>query len=293
VFKVRPYEARQEGCAAVQRHLWRAGFPCPEPLAGPVPLDGSVLPDGTAIAVQSGTAIAVNAETLIRGGAPYPPGDGPERAQAFATLLARFIASTPAPEQVPDLTPPPAWINWDHTFPGLWPPPDDRDFDLNTLSDTAWLDHLDRLGQAAHDRLTTTRAATPVIGHCDWESHNLDFHNGEPRAVHDWDSVVSAPETVIVGVAAAMWPAGIGCPGATLKQSHDFLDAYQQARGKSFTAEEIQETWAAGLWIRAFNAKKFSLDGFETLTPAEADERLRRAVGGDAPATVGCAAGGL
>jgi hypothetical protein len=260
VVKIRPAEARQAGCTAVQRHLYRVGFPCPEPLAGP--------------ALLSGTTFAVNAETLIRGGSPYPPGDGPDRARAFAGLLARFVSQAPVPDQVPDLARPPAWIHWDHSFPGLWPPPDDRDVDLNNLPETAWLD---RLGQAARDRLAATaRSAAPVIGHCDWESHNLDFRDGDPWAVHDWDSVVSAPETVIVGVAAAMWPADSRCAGASLDQSQDFLDAYQQARGRRYSAEQIQETWAAGLWIRAFNAKKFLLDGVSTLTQGEAEERLRR-----------------
>ncbi|MEY9894973.1 hypothetical protein ABIA31_008661 [Catenulispora sp. MAP5-51] len=77
-------------------------------------------------------------------------------------------------------------------------------------------------------------------------------------------------------MAAAMWPADGRCAGASLDQSQDFLDAYQQARGRRYSAEQIQETWAAGLWIRAFNAKKFLLDGLSTLTPVEAEERLRR-----------------
>ena len=258
--KIRPAEARQVGCAVVQRHLWRAGFPCPEPLVGPVSWDDA--------------SFAANAEALVLGGAPYPPGDGADRAQAFAELLARFIALAPSPDRVPDLRPPPAWIDWDHRFPGLWPPPDDRDADLNTLPETAWLD---RFGQAARERLATTRARAPVVGHCDWESHNLDFRDGRPVVVHDWDSVVAAPETVIVGVAAAMWPAGVGCAGASLGQTADFLDAYQRARGRTFSDDQRQETWAAGLWIRAFNAKKFLLDGFDTLTPTEARERLHRA----------------
>lgn len=78
-------------------------------------------------------------------------------------------------------------------------------------------------------------------------------------------------------MAAAMWPAGVGCAGASVEQSTDFLDAYQLARGQAFSAEEVRQTWAAGLWIRSFNAKKFILDGFETLTPEDAEERLRRA----------------
>lgn len=77
VVKIRTPERRQAGCAVVQRHLWQAGFPCPEPLAGPAPLN------------RAAPELAVNAETLVRGGAPYPPGDGPDRARAFAALLAR------------------------------------------------------------------------------------------------------------------------------------------------------------------------------------------------------------
>jgi hypothetical protein len=260
VVKVRPAEPRLAGCTAVQRYLWQAGFPCPEPLAGPLPL--------------STTGYAVNAESLIPDGAPYPPTEGPARAQAFAHLLARLIALAPAPDEAPDLAPPPAWIHWDHPYPGVWPPPDDRDVDLNRLPDTAWLDEL---GRAARNRPAGTCTAAPVIGHCDWESHNLEFRGGEPWAVHDWDSVVSAPETVIVGVAAAMWPAGLDSVGASIEQSEEFLDAYQHARGRSFSAQRIEEAWAAGAWIRAFNGKKFLLDGLDSLSLAEAGDRARRA----------------
>src|SRR5215510_6070466 len=38
VVKVRPPAARLQACVHVQRHLWDAGFPCPQPLAGPHPL---------------------------------------------------------------------------------------------------------------------------------------------------------------------------------------------------------------------------------------------------------------
>jgi hypothetical protein len=294
VIKVRPAAARYAGCTAVQRELWRAGFPCPEPLVGPLPLHPG----------EGGDGFAVNAEALITGGTPFDFGGGGDGgdgggdgnsddggsggggsddggsdrggdgAAAFAGLLARLISLAPKPADVPDLSPSPAWIAWDHGHRGVWPPPDDRDIDLNALPETAWLD---RLGAAARDRLAAAGTDAPVIGHCDWESHNLDFRDGEPFVVHDWDSVVAAPETVIVGVAAAMWPAGIGCVGASVQQTTDFLTGYQEARGRKLTAEEIEQTWAAGLWIRSFNAKKFLLDGFDTLSADEAEERRRRA----------------
>ena len=275
VVKVRPQAARYAACTAVQRHLWAAGFPCPEPLAGPLPL----LPEGAAEAAGS-AACCVNAESLVPGGEPYPAtadeSADTARAAAFAGLLARFVALAPSPADAGDLAPSPAWIDWDHAHPGLWPPPDDRDVDLNALSETAWIDEL---GHAARARLAGTRGAANVIGHGDWESHNLDFRDGRPVAVHDWDSVAAAPETVIVGVAAAMWPAGMDCVGASIGQSVVFLDAYQSARGRRFSPDEVAQCWAAGLWIRAFNAKKFLLDGLETLSPAQGAERLRRASG--------------
>lgn len=224
VVKVRPAAPRLVGCTEVQARLWEAGFPCPQPLAGPVPLGA--------------TGYAVNAESLVTGGAPYPAAEGSARVEAFAGLLARMMALAPAPHEVSDLAPPPAWIHWDHPYPGVWPPPDDRDVDLNQLPDTAWLDEL---GRAARARLATTHMAAPVIGHCDWESHNLEFREGEPWVVHDWDSVVCAAETVIVGAAAAMWPAGIDCVGASIEQSEQFLDAYQTARRHAFSRENASK----------------------------------------------------
>jgi hypothetical protein len=80
--------------------------------------------------------------------------------------------------------------------------------------------------------------------------------------VHDWDSVISQPETAIVGLAAAVWPAA-GAPGeaATVAQSADFIASYQQAAGRPWTGQEVQDAWAAGLWVRLFNAKKDAADG--------------------------------
>lgn len=106
-----------------------------------------------------GTSFAVNAETLVRDGSPYPPGEGSDRARAFAGLSARFITLAPRPDQVPDLASPPAWINWDHAFAERWPPPDNRDIDMNNLPESGWLG---RFGISARGRLVTTRATAPV-----------------------------------------------------------------------------------------------------------------------------------
>lgn len=80
--------------------------------------------------------------------------------------------------------------------------------------------------------------------------------------MHDWDSVIAQPETAIVGLAAAVWPAA-GAPGgaATVAQSAKFIASYQQAAGRQWARQEVHDAWAAGLWVRLFNAKKDAADG--------------------------------
>jgi hypothetical protein len=101
-----------------------------------------------------------------------------------------------------------------------------------------------------------------VVGHADWESQNIRWRGDRPLAVHDWDSAVAQPEPVVAGLAAAVWPAD-GTPdrAATLQQTEQFVAAHEQARGRPWTPAERQACWAAGLWVRAFSAKKERLSG--------------------------------
>jgi hypothetical protein len=240
VVKARPPSPRLRGCVAAQAALAAAGFPCPRPLAGPATLG----------------ALAATAEELVPGGHLLPP--GPDAAARFASLLAELVRLAPDPAALPTLRPSPPWAAWDHDHPGLWPPPDDRDGDLNDHPGPAWLD---RVAARVRDRLAGLRLA-PVVGHADWESQNLRWDGVRPLAVHDWDSAVAQPEAVVAGLAAAVWPAA-GDPGqaATVEQTGQFLAAYEHARGRPWTAGERQACWAAGLWVRAFNAKKQRMAG--------------------------------
>jgi len=239
VIKARPPGPRIAGCTAVQEHLARAGFPCPEPLAAPVEAGG----------------LTVTAETLVAGGSQLPADGG---AAPFAALLSRLIGSAPGPADVPSLAPSPPWAGWDHPGSRLWPDRDDRGRDLNGAPGPAWVD--DAAGRV-RERLGTS-AAPARVGHGDWESQNIRWSGGRPLCVHDWDSVIAQPETAIVGLAAAVWPAA-GAPGeaATVAQSAEFIAGYQQAAGRQWTAQEVRDAWAAGLWVRLFNAKKDAADG--------------------------------
>ena len=55
----------------------------------------------------------------------------------------------------------------------------------------------------------------------------------------------------------------------------------RQARGQPWSINERQVCWAAGLWIRAYNAKKATLEGeggaLGERLASEAAERLRLA----------------
>jgi hypothetical protein len=257
VVKVRPSLPRLAGCAVAHRALWRAGFPCPEPLVDLQPLDG----------------YAASAEALVPGVDEPPHG---ELAALSAAGLARLVELAPGPVSVPSLAPSPSWVGWDHTEPGLWPRSDDVDADLNAYPEPQWLD---RVAAAVRDRLRAS-AGDPVIGHGDWHPDNLRWRGPELIAVHDWDSVICQPEPAIAGFAAVSF-LGIDPPGplAGVEDSAAFLDAYQQARGCRWTPGDCAASWAAGLWQLAADAKTRSLDGDpeQILTRHEARARLSRA----------------
>ncbi|MFD6418796.1 hypothetical protein [Streptomyces sp. NPDC060194] len=116
-----------------------------------------------------------------------------------------------------------------------------------------------------------------MLGLGDWDGRNVKFRDGRPFAVHDWDSVVHEPEVVIVGQAAAVFEGGPTGAGASVGRTAAFLEEYQTARGRALSDDDLELCWAAGLWVRAFNAKKFHLDGFDAVGRDEAETRTRHA----------------
>jgi hypothetical protein len=259
VVKVRPWHDRLVGCGQVQQALFEQGFPVPEPMVAPT-RDGN---------------LAVSAEALVGGGELLP--DHADSARLFAEALVRLVRAAPEAVAVHPLTPSPAWVAWDRADAALWPPPDDRDGDLNVHPGDGWLDEV---GTAARAQLLALDRPL-VVGHGDWYSQNLRWIDRRLRVVHDWDSVIAQPEVAIAGQAAAVWP-GTGLPGevATVRQTDEFLTAYQAMTDQQWSDDEVKAAWAAGLWTRAFDAKKASLVGTDpgvALTRGEAAERSRLA----------------
>src|SRR5215469_492198 len=257
--KVRPAAERVFACWAVQEHLFAADFPCPRPIAGPARI-GSTLITAEEF-IDSAAAEAPTAQTLPR----------------YAELLCRLVRSAPPHEACGDLSPAPPWIGWDHTEPGTWPIPDDLECDLNEIHGPAWIEDAGLLARAC----LQAAELPPVIGHMDWESHNLAWRHGQPVAVFDWDSVAARPEAAIAGAAGAVFPSFGETVAASLTQNQHFLDEYQAARDRPFISHELRVAWAAGTWVLAYNAKKESTiksDGpYQHVLITEVTERLSRA----------------
>ena len=248
------FQPRIADCLQVQAALAGLGFPCPESLT----VHG----------------MTVTAETEMRGGSPLPTEAG---AAPFAALLARLIASAPAPAAVPSLMPSPPWTGWDHPGRRLWPDLDEHGQDLNIVARPEWVDDAAR---RVRERLTSTLGRV-CIGHGDWESQNIRWTGRDPLVVHDWDSVIAQPETAMVGLAAALWPREGGSdPSASVAQTADFITCYQRFADREWEASEVRDAWAASLWLGLFFAKQEAAEGSSQQLDRladEIDERLHRA----------------
>ena len=224
VVKIRRPAERLEACGLAHRRLFDAGFACPEPLVGLEPFGPFV----------------ASAETLISGGARWP--DSGRAPDPFAQALAALMAAAPAPTEVPTLEPPLPWTGPDRQQQGLWPSPDDRDVDLNAIDGPDWLDEA---GRVARSRFEETGDHL-VVGHGDWYTGNLRWSGLGLHVAWDWDSVIAASEAWIVGLAAALYPATEAGTEATIAETEGFLNAYQAARGRTFSADEIRQAGLRG-----------------------------------------------
>jgi hypothetical protein len=189
----------------------------------------------------------------------------------FAWLMAELAGVTVAPP-----LPNPAWVRWDHTDSGVWPAIgflDNRDQSLVPAS-------VVEVAERARRRILA--AGLPaVLGYADFEAQNLRWHGRQVWAVHDWDSLAWQPEAALAGAASGFF-ASAGPPAlAPVESSEAFLVAYQDIRGRMFTAVEQEIAWAASLWTAAYNAREQALHGDTPVCgdalQAQAAERLRRA----------------
>jgi hypothetical protein len=258
VIKARADNGRAVSCVAAQSRLAERGFPCARPLT-PVAGVGS---------------LAVHAEEFRPGGEVLH-GDSPDAIARYAKAFARLMAELADVSVAPPLPNPP-WVRWDHADSGVWPAID-------------WLDNRDQsvvpgyvleVAERARRRILAAGLSC-VLGYADFEAQNLRWRGREVWAVHDWDSLAWQPEAALAGAASGSF-ASAGPPTlAPIESSEAFLAAYQDIRGRTFTAVEQEIAWAASLWMAAYNAREEALCGDPPMCAdalrAQAAERLRRA----------------
>ena len=258
VVKARADDGRASSCVAAQARLAERGFPCARPLT-PVTGAGS---------------LAVHAEEFRPGGEVLH-GDSPDVAACYAEVFARLMAELAGVTVAPPL-PNPRWVRWDHTGSGVWPAIDFLDNRDQSVVPAYVVDTAER----ARRRILAASLSC-VLGYADFEAQNLRWCGREVWAVHDWDSLAWQPEAALAGAASGSF-ASAGPPTlAPIESSEAFLVAYQDIRGRMFTAVEQEIAWAASLWPAAHNARWEALHGDTPVCGdalrAQAAERLRRA----------------
>ncbi len=258
VIKARAGDGRAASCVAAQQWLAENGFPCACPRT-PVSRVGP---------------LAVHVEEF-RAEGEVLPGDTPEVAVRCAEVLARLMAGLADLAVAPPL-PNPRWVRWDHADSGLWP----AIASLDAKDQELVPGYLTDIAGRARRRLLS--AGLPcVLGHADFEAHNLRWLDDRIWVVHDWDSLAWQPEAALVGAASTVFPKLGPARLAPIESTEAFLAAYQDARGRWFTAAEQEVAWAAGLWPVAHDIRWEALHGYTAVSgeafPVQAAERLHRA----------------
>jgi len=256
VVKAREDDGRAASCVAAQARLAERGFPCARPLTPAVGVG----------------ALAVHAEESRPGG-DLLRGDSPDVAVRYAVVFARLMAELADVTVAPPL-PNPRWVRWDHTDSGLWPAIEFLDVRDQSVVPAYVVDTADQ----ARKRLLAADLPC-VLGHADFEAQNLRWRYGDVWAVHDWDSLAWQPEAALVGAASGVFPKTGPATLPPIESSEAFLVAYQDLRGRRFTAQELEIAWAASLWPAAHDVRWEALHGEVSgdAVRAQAAERLRRA----------------
>lgn len=247
VVKARPDPvARVQACLTLQAGLYAGHFPCPRPLTAPAIVEG----------------LTVHAEEH-RDAGTVMLGDDLRLAPAFGTsygdLLTRLVPLADAVD-TSVLTAPP-WVGWWRQR--AW------------SADPRVPQTLLAAAAEVRDRLAAVDLPT-VVGHADWESQNLRWSGTDLAVAHDWDSLAALPEAVLVGAAASTFPSGDQPVVASIEATQDFLDAYQDRRGRRLTADERRVTWVAGLLPVLFNARVEALERRRQQILPVLDEQVAR-----------------
>lgn len=218
----------------VQAHHFRAGFPCPEPFAGPLPVGDRY----------------ATIDAYVDEGGQVDTHDPPRR-RLMAQALARHL------ELARECEAPPALARGWSAYPT-----DRLCQRMRTILASTWCAR-----PAAPSGSTRSQPARSPSLHAPrhrfWatttERQHFRFVADRITVVYDWDSLRLGMEAVIVGNAACGFTANFDWgdvgPAPTPDEVRAFVDEYDEARGPRLTCKERQQIAACGLYLLAYTAR--------------------------------------
>ena len=137
----------------------------------------------------------------------------------------------------------------------LWPVPHSKLFDFSANAKEAeWIDDV-----AKRARAQMMPAGNRVIGHGDWRAEHVRFKGNTPVIAFDWDSLCCELEPALIGTVShgfcADWSQGDNRQAPSLDEARTFIEDYERARGKVFSAEERRLCGACFAYASAYTAR--------------------------------------
>ena len=225
-----------------QARLARCGFPCPDVIAGPQRVGPTLL--AAQAYVPAGTVLSSGRDSAEHGQVP-------RIRRAMAITLARLIQTTQCDPPPPDIRP------WLLAGPDqLWPKPHNVLIDFQQTA--AGADWIDAIARQAKQQLQDAPGEI-VLGHSDWSLQNMAFQGDELVCVYDWDALRLGQEAWFVGGAARCfnqdWRDGLPPQLITVAEAQAFIQDYERARGRSFSATDQRMIGAALVYTAAYGTR--------------------------------------
>ncbi len=214
--------ASLEAIVAAQRTLHAAGFPCPRPLVGPLPL---------------GAGLAT-IETYL------PPADPAPRWCSRGASSSTCSCSSIAPLH----------CSASHCRAIVCSRNRDSKLFQPSEADTAWVRDVASRARA----IAEAEPSRLVLAHGDWRVEHVKARGDQIVATYDWDSLAVLPETRIVGIDAhghiADWSQSMTRNTPTYDDVVGFIADYEAARGDEFTPNERRAARAWAAYFIAYQA---------------------------------------
>ena len=241
-----------------QQLLAAGGIPCPSPVLPPA----EIRPPCPNLAVV---------ETWVADPGMRPGGSAAAR-RVSAAGLARQIALCLTLPDLERFSRHPLHSEDD----ALYGTPHSPLFDFErTGTGAEWIDDLARRAKRVRDWDT----GPLVVAHTDWSARNVRFDEDRLLAVYDWDSLALVREATALGQAAMSWSVTAD-PGGTefpdLDSVLSYLADYQQARNRSFNAEQLRAARAAAVYLLAYSARCEHSLALQGVARADQDAARRR-----------------